>query len=174
MKKLALIFVILLAASFTMQAQLLTMTLADGLVGVDSINGATTTYYYLGGSSATQNSIVTPHGLKATRPITQYEIHSVMAGTAHSLVTASDSTAISFEVSYDNTNWFQFPKVPGTSIGTGAGAPTIYTYTTYALLRYVQWVPDAGTCIFPYARVKMVNSAAGAKYPKAYIILKKL
>jgi hypothetical protein len=98
----------------------------------------------------------------------------MMAGTAHSLVTASDSTAISWEVSLDNTNWFQFPKRITTSVGTGGGAETIYTYTTYALLRYGLWKPDAGSCVFPYVRCKMVNSTTGRKYPKAYIVLKKL
>lgn len=173
MKKLLMLIPILLLA-FTLQAQLVTLTMADGLVGVDSINGATTTYYYANGSSGTQNSIVTPHGTAATNAITRYEIYAVMAGTAHSLVTASDSTAISVEVSLDNTNWFQLPVLPTTIVGTGTGAATIYTYTTYDLLKYVLWVPTLNTAAYPYLRVKMVNSATGAKYPKAYVILKKL
>jgi len=174
MKKLFLITT-LIAFAFVVQSQsIVVLTMANGAVGVDSISGSSTTYYYANGSSATQNAIVSPHGLKATQPITQYEIHSIMAGTAHSLVTASDSTAISVEVSYDNTNWFPLAVYPTNSIGTGAGAPTIYKYTTYALLRYVTWVPTAGTCVYPYLRVKMVNSTTGRKYPKAYAILKKL
>jgi hypothetical protein len=165
----------LLALAFMLQGQsIVVLTLANGAVGVDSISGSSTTYYYANGLSATQNAIVSPHGLKATKAITQYEIHSIMAGTAHSLVTASDSTAISVEVSYDNTNWFPLAVYPTNSIGTGTGAATIYTYTTYALLRYVTWVPTAGTCIYPYLRVKMVNSTTGRKYPKAYVILKEL
>ena len=152
MKKLFMI-ITLIAFAFAVQSQgTLVLTLANGLVGVDSISGATTTYYYMGGSSGTQNSIVSPHGTKAAHPVTQYEIHSIMAGTAHSLVTASDSTAITVQVSYDNVNWFPLPVLPTNSIGTGGGAPTIYVYTTYALLRYVQWVPTAGTCIYPYLR----------------------
>ena len=174
MKKLFLILT-LVAFAFIVQSQpLLTLTLADGSVGVDSISGNTTTYFYMNGSSGTQNTIVSPHGLKASKPVTQYEIHSIMAGTAHSLVTASDSTAISVDVSYDNTNWFPLAVYPTNSIGTGAGAATIYKYTTYALLRYVTWVPTAGTCVYPYLRVKMVNSTTGRKYPKAYVILKQL
>lgn len=173
MKKLFLILT-LFAFAIAAQSQLVTLTMANGLLAVDSINGATTTYYYCQGTSGTQNSIVTPHGTAATKAIDDYEIYAVMAGTAHSLVTASDSTAISVEVSLDNTNWFQLPVYPTTIVGTGGGAPTIYTYTTYALLRYVLWVPTLNTAIYPYLRVKMVNSAAGAKYPKAYVILRKL
>lgn len=173
MKKLFLI-ITLIAFGLAMQAQLTTLIMANGLLAVDSINGATTTYYYAQGTSGTQNSIVTPHGTAATKQIDKHTIYAVMAGTAHSLVTASDSTAISVEVSLDNTNWFQLPVLPTTIVGTGSSANTIYTFTSYDLLRYCLWVPSAGAATYPYLRVKMVNSATGAKYPKAYVILKKL
>jgi hypothetical protein len=155
-------------------AQSLVLELANGAVGVDSISGSSTTYFYANGTTGTQNSIATPHGTKATKPILGYQIESYSAGTAHSLVTASDSTAISWEVSYDNSNWFPLNSTyPSQSVGTGAGANTLHVYTTYALLRYAQWVPTVKP-VFPYVRCKMVNSTTGRKYPKAYLILKKI
>jgi hypothetical protein len=169
------LFLILMLFSLTAFSQeILTVELANGAVGVDSISGNTTTYFYAFGTTATQNSISTAHGLKATKPITQYKINSYMAGTAHSLVTASDSTAISWEVSYDNTNWFALTGTyPSQAVGTGGGANTLHVYTTYALLRYAQWIPTVKP-LFPYVRCKMVNSTTGRKYPKAYLILEKI
>jgi hypothetical protein len=173
MKKVAL-FIAFVFAVFALQAQIVTLTLANGSVGVDSISGSSTTYFYANGSTGTQNSISSPHGLKATQPITQYELVSYFAGTAHSLVTASDSTAISWEVSYDNTNWLALTGTyAGQQIGTGTSALTLHVFTTYALLRYGEWKPTT-PYVYPYVRCKMVNSATGRKYPKAYVILRKL
>jgi hypothetical protein len=176
MKKLFLTISLLLAVSAIMAQAVLTLTLANGSKGVDSISGATTTYYYANGSTGTQNGIASPHGLKASSPIQNYSIVAYSAGTAHSLVTASDSTAISWEVSFDNTNWFALTATYPTAanaVGTGGGASTLHVYTTYALLRYAQWIPTTGYT-YPYIRCKMVNSTTGRKYPAAYVILKRL
>jgi uncharacterized protein YdeI (BOF family) len=175
MKKIAILFAFMLICTIGF-GQTLILTLANGSVGVDSISGSTTTYFYANGQSGTTNSIASPCRLKAQNQvkIQGYEVSRFIAGTAHSLVTASDSTAITWEASVDNTNWFPVTVYPTNAIGTGGGANTIYAYTTYALLRYALWVPTAGSMVYPYYRVKMVNSTTGRKYPGAWIILKKL
>lgn len=174
MKKIAFLLFFSLFAVMVSQAQLITVAVKAGAVGVDSVTGNTNTYFYLNGNTGTQNSVAGTNRVKATNPITQYEIHAIHAGKAHSAVSGSgDSTRITIEVSLDNTNWYQWEITPSQYIGNGMVDLSSYYFGTLTS-GYGLWKPTAGTNIWPYLRVKYDNDATGAAYPIVNVILKKL
>ena len=165
MKKLILISV-LLFLGFMAQSQILVLTLAAQGKGVDSVS--------------------TPHGLKATNPITQYEIVGIVAGMKAN-VTNTDSAYFYLEVSLDNTNWIPWDGVypvgfvasGGTkkvtygpaSVGTywAIRAATVGQYV-YGLYKPTSTSPNA----WPYVRLKTVGTATARCYITAYLLLKHL
>ena len=174
MKKIAFILAFSLFAVIVAQAQLITVAVKAGAVGVDSVTGNTDTYFYLNGNTGTQNSVAGANRAKATNPITQYEIQAVHAGKAHSAVSGSgDSTRITIEVSLDNTNWYQWKIDANQYIGNGMKDLSSNYFGTLTS-GYALWTPTAGTGIWPYLRVKFDNDATGAAYPIVNVILKKL
>jgi hypothetical protein len=180
MKKLFLIAVLLVAA-VAIQAQTKLMTVANGSVGVDSVGVGDTqnTYYYINGSSGTQNSRVHPNGTKASQPITQHEVAYVLLGGVHSLVTETDSLLLSFEVSIDNTAWIHvdlgIPSVTATGTSVITGGTGVQRFAVKDLAAYAIYKITSGTLLYPYYRVKMIHmKATGNIYPKAFVVLKQL
>lgn len=147
----------LLVLSFGMSfGQTISKQIAFGAKGVDSIAGAATKYYYF----------------STTQKISDYQIYAIQAYVSRSVITGSDSTEVTFEVSVDGTNWHKFTWTTAKVTG---GA-------TYWSTRDVTNIQAAGatllipsTCYFPYVRVKFQHYKAACNvYPKAYIVLKKL
>ena len=147
----------LLMLSFGMAfSQIVTVQLAKGAKGVDSLVGAQTKYYYF----------------STTAPIKESQIYAIQASTVRSVITGTDSCQISFEVSIDNTNWHKFtgttPKVVGGAVYKSG--PDLTTTTTNGATLLVP-----SNCYFPYVRVKFQHyKAACNMYPKAWIVLKKI
>jgi hypothetical protein len=183
MKKITIIFALLLFAVVGFSQSIIVKTVANGSVGVDSVGvgDAQYTYYYVQGSSGTQNSRVHPLGTKATQPIKDYEVAYVMLGGEHSLVTVSqDSLLMSVQGSVDNSTWFHINL--GSSVTTaGTGSPTV-TYLaasshfgTSNLTGYALYVITAGAMVYPYYRLVCEHmKATGNIYPKAYFVFKHL
>ncbi|HNX87310.1 MAG TPA: hypothetical protein PKN12_10305 [Bacteroidales bacterium] len=164
MKKLLMSFTFLLFG-IVLNAQILTIPLAVGAKGVDSLYGATTKYYYVKASGTFTT--------KASSPITAYGLYAIQAGTVRSVeVTGTDSCQITFEVSLDNTNWHKFtgttPKVTGGAVYTTI--PDMVTTTTDGNALF-----QPSACYFPYIRVKFQHyKASCTMYPRLSVTLKKL
>ena len=191
MKKLTALFMLFMFAG-AMFGQTITKQIAFGAKGVDSLVGTAaglttgSKYYYFNMGGTVASGLV-----KATQPITQYEILAVQVALSAPTVTASmmDSTQMSIEISYDNTNWVKWTNAGATTTATqrmyrNGGPKPFGTGAAY------YYVPDLITnanaagggiwyfdgLIAPYLRVftKSFDDATGAFYPLIYVTLKKL
>jgi hypothetical protein len=179
MKKLFILFAILMISAFAVQSQIAVFTLANQSKGVDSVSIAGTTYFYLNGTSGTQNSIVTPHGTKAGGPITQYSIQALVCGSTAN-VTNTDSTYFQWQVSLDNVNWMILPELPDyyvVSGGTHAVTTPVYQWAAHGHAagesNFGYYTFTTNPC-FPYVRLKTVGTSTARTYITAYALLKKL
>lgn len=191
MKKLALIMALIFVSS-TMFGQIIIRQCGFGTKTADSLSGGapaggTTSYLYLNNYQTVAASIV-----KSTVPFVNYEIYgiSVSIGLPTKAADMADSVQISFEISFDNTNWVKWSNggmlTNATQTQYRNGAPKVfgtgaYTYTTATRDMVATGATAGGAifmplgCIAPYSRIKFTTfKASSSAYPTAYYILKKL
>lgn len=200
MKKITFILALMLFAVSAM-SQITTYQIAKGAVGVDSLTGTAagatvgTKYYYFN-TTCTATSGLTAN----STPITQSEIYAVQFCLYAPRKTADmmDSTQVTLEISYDNTNWIkwtaagkttdatqtnyrQLPRVFGTTGLVAHGTTTGETYLYGNDLVVVKNETGGATyllngCVAPYFRVKTISydDGKGAFYPEIFVALKKL
>jgi len=118
MKKILIVFSLLLAvflAGNAVQAQpFKTQQIAFGAKGVDSINGATTVYFYVNNAQTAALSHT-----KAVNPLRDYYPVAMQANYVHPAVyTASDSAHFWWEYSLDNLTWVKWTNAGATSTAT--------------------------------------------------------
>ena len=192
MKKLIFLSIFLLG-SLLMQGQIITKQIAFGAKTIDSLTGTAagatvgSKYYYLNMAGTVASGLV-----KSTTTFTQYEVLAVQVALVAPTKAADmmDSTQISIEISYDNTNWVKWTNAGATTTTTQwtqykNGGPGLFgTGTTYTYVPDLVTVANAaGGAVFmfnglvaPYVRVftKSYDDATGAYYPLIYFTLKHL
>jgi len=194
MKKLFIIlfaFALLTATSVKGQ-DVMIRQIAFGTKTADSLSGGapaggTSKYFYFNTFGTVASGLV-----KATQMITNYSIYSIQVqiGLPTKAADMVDSCQITFEISYDNTNWYKWSNAGATTVATQTqyeqGGPKVngsgvYTYlvsardmvTTAATAGGVCFMPKG--CYAPYSRVKITSFKASASaYPKIYYTLKKI
>ena len=189
MKKFLLIMCIVLFA-YTSNAQLLIKQIAFGAKGIDSVvggapAGGTAKYYYFNLKETTAAAKVV-----STTPITNYQIYAIQVTVAVPTKAADvvDSCQITFEISYDNTNWFKWSNGGATSTTTQTqyeqGGPKVtgsgvYTYLVSARDMVTTTTTAGGAlffpkgCYAPYSRVKITSfKASSSAYAKIFYTLK--
>ncbi|MCK9220210.1 MAG: hypothetical protein M0P47_09200 [Bacteroidales bacterium] len=194
MKKLVLILAVLFLAS-TSFGQLFIKQIAFATKSDDSLTASagpsgTTKYFYYNNAGTVASGLV----VSTTVIPKDYEIYAIEVAIALPTKAADmfDSCQITFEISYDNSNWIKWTNAGASTVATQTqyrnGNPKVfgsgvYTYLTSAR-DMVTTTSTAGGCVFmpvgcvaPYSRVKITSFTASSNYsayPAIYYILKKL
>lgn len=193
MKKFAFITLMLLLGSSVAFSQFVVKQIAYATKSVDSIkggapSGGTTTYYYYNNTAQVGTGLA-----KASSAIDKnYYIYAIQVaiGLPTKAADVVDSCQITFEISFDNTNWVKWSNAGATTVATQTqylqGGPKVmgsgvYTYavatrdmvTTKTTAGGAVFMPVG--CVAPYSRVKITAfKASSSAYPAIYYILKKL